>query len=531
MPPFFYADDYEVVRQFDPVITPTRESVSFQGFLTKFQESVASKNYPFSVKRQEMRWRTQGGKGKPRIVIQPIHEAKWQRIMMPIAVEQLGDDTTIKLSVLRKNEMAEFYYATLDSIGTFTSKCTEAAQPKISDNARITEKEMNIIEKIAKIFRLDINNSQDWEKLKQQIHNLGRAAQEGSASDESFAKIISRHTGLNINKVVASENDEPDLMKLEFQLLGENRLERAMEHATYLCANMQFMGCTTGDFGVDYKINWQDAKKYQPVIDQAILFFAEKIETILARYKPGDINQAKGINAALISYINTFLIINPQFKNYCEELLKEGDKKSLLENERELLNTDKTGICKKIDACSKNISAKINSLLSAQKKKVFFVIGAIITFIYLLAKGGGFLLSLGVGGGIVGVWKIWCFVLQDGVATLEYELKKHQGSEANIYSQMSRKSEKISNINGIIATKRKRLIDTISNEKIKVFQHAEQNEQKWREPSFADEELEQLIAIIKNLFNNITGKLTAKKKTNDLKMHSTSGLGGMGFDE
>ena len=54
-PPIFYAEDYEVVRQFDPVITPTKEQVSFDNLLTRFQEAVKSKNYPFSVGRKKNR--------------------------------------------------------------------------------------------------------------------------------------------------------------------------------------------------------------------------------------------------------------------------------------------------------------------------------------------------------------------------------------------------------------------------------------------------------------------------------------------
>jgi len=134
---FFYGDDYEIVRQFDPVITPTKERVDFQNLLTTFQENVKLKNYPFSVECKEQRWRTEGGKGKPRIVIQPIHEAKWAKIIMPISVEQLGTDTMVKLSILRKNEMAEFYYATLGAVGSFasdntcTERCTKDIEVKV----------------------------------------------------------------------------------------------------------------------------------------------------------------------------------------------------------------------------------------------------------------------------------------------------------------------------------------------------------------------------------------------------------------
>jgi uncharacterized protein YlxW (UPF0749 family) len=425
----FYADDYEVARQFDPIITPTKEKVSFENLFSTFQEMVKSKNYPFAVENKEQRWRTEGGKGKQRIVIQPRHDPKWQKIIFPVAVEQLGNDTTIKLSVFRKNEMAEFYYLTHDSVGIIPAYASAA---------------------------------------------------------------------------------------------------------------------------IDYKINWLDGKKYGPIIDQAISNFAVKVEEILCRLKPAEIDQKSDISDQLKCFIRDFLNDNPGYKKYCQEQKEKHIKlqnfpKEAQQQRQPLLNEIQqiekvvSDISSKMQRINNEIKAAQENFTSFEGMKTIVIICAILVFIFTVSSLG--FTAVLIAGGIYGAW---AFIKSMKKGTLDNlrkgDLKRVQEELRNINSQLSQKKSELQKVDNAIATNEGNIKNSISTNKSNIiskivaakngtFQVAEQNERKWREPSFVDEELEQLISVVKNLFNQITGKVTAKKEVKDVKLQSTMGLGGMGFEE
>lgn len=401
----FFADDYEIVRQFDPVITPTKEKVSLDNLLNTIQETVNNKNYPFSVDNNKQRWRTEGDRGKPRIVIQANHDAKWQKIIFPIAVEQLGDDTTIKLSVLRKNEMAEFYYSMLEAAG----------------------------------------------------------------------------------------------------------------------------GLSDANFSVEHKINWQDERKYTPILDQAVRFFAGKIEGIMAQNRPEEIKIQKKVKASLISFIDDLLITNPQYKNYWQEIITQLEKKKTLLKEIELIQTEATKVSEAIGSYDKRITFQTEGVAAVEKLQIIAAVISIIVFVMLLATLSS--ASLIVGGGIYLGYVMWRMSKRQGLEALQRGLQETRNKYNELNSQISQKRGEINNIENVNSNNRSLLIDTGSSIQKRRFQVAEQNELKWRVPSFVDEELEQLISVVKNLFNQITAKVTAKKEARDVKLQSSMGLGGMGFDE
>lgn len=473
-PQIFYADDYEVVRQFDPVITPTKEQVSFENLLSTFQEVIKNKNYPFAVDNKEQRWRTEGGRGKQRIVIQPTHDAKWQKILFPIAVEQLGNDTTIKLSVLRKNEMSEFYYSTLDSIGIFAAY--SGAEHAGSFRTRLSN--------ILKSFGTN------------QIEVIKR---------------VREHTGFGLKEA----KDIVDTLNYSGD---ENDLIRRLSPIRQ-----------SGNFSVDHKINWQDEKKYGPVINQAVRFYSERIEEIMARHNPVEVDKAKDIVAPLRSFIKELLNSNSQYKDYLSNLIERSDKKKGISDEIDEVQAEVSAASKRIAKINEKIRITSEDLSSFEDLNPIMIAISIVAFIAGAYMGSGAWL---IAPGIYISYAIAKSSKRGGLDALrEDDIKKAQEQLNQINYKLSQKNGEISSIDNSINNDRNNLISAISNLKYNAFQEAEQNERKWREPSFVDEELEQLISVVKNLFNQITGKVTSKKEVKDVKLQSTMGLGGLGFDE
>jgi len=405
----FFADDFETIRQFDPVITPTKDQVSFENLLDIFTEAVKNKNYPFSVESIQQRWRAECGKGKQRIVIYPTHDPKWEKILFSIAVEQLGNDTTIKLSVLRKNEMAAFYFSTLESIGAFSTQ-------------------------------------------------------------ESIS------------------------------------------------------------IPIEYKINWNDEKKYRPSVEQGIRYFNNKNEEILSQFTLDEINKSHNIPDSLKQFLGE-LFKQPIAKSYLRNLIEQTEKKQALAKEiEENEDTKLAEASQDIVKCSKQISAKEQSKLDFQKSKGITILSSFVLSIpFAFITKSMYPVLIGPA-----VWFIIFLIqisMKSGIESLNFHLKELYDVQNQIHAQKTKKNGEINRIQNDLNAKRDELIHSIEQMKWSEFRDAEQNEIKWRTPSFVDEELEQLISLVKNLSNEITNKITKKKEGKGLQLQTAMGLGGMGFDD
>ncbi|OPY80228.1 MAG: hypothetical protein A4E65_01578 [Syntrophorhabdus sp. PtaU1.Bin153] len=430
----FYADDYEVVRQFDPVITATKDKVSLESLLAIFQEVVKSKDYPFHVDTWRQQWRTEGDKGKERIIIQPTHDLKWKRIIFSIAVEQLGTDTTIKLGVLRKNEMAEFYYSTLESAGAFSRSSTPTS-------------------------------------------------------------------------------------------------------------------------AVAFNINWQDEKKYRPHIDNGISYFAEAVEDILSTVPAKDVPRKTELNGSIRSFITSFLSRHPDDANYFDFLAGMYAEKDAIEIKIEETQKNIPEIEKPIPEIQKRVTELNEKIASAQESvkslygKNGMMIGLSIAAYVVLCwigagTGAGAILgaSFIVGPGIYILYRIIraatksstdseCEQLRQQIAVCQNEIGQIRSKRAEIENAVSKLKSQSDDISNTVDARYNQLLEAISDITRAEFNTAMQNEIKWRTPSFVDEELEQLISVVKNVFNQTTAKLTGKRERKDFKMQTTMGLGGMGFEE
>lgn len=407
----FYADDYEVVKQFDPLVIPTKDQVTFENLLTTFQETVKNKDYPFIVQSKEHRWRADASTSKQRIVIQATHDAKWEKILFPISVEQLGNDTTVKLSVLRKNEIAEFYYSTLESLGMFS----------------------------------------------------------GRTSSDS----------------------------------------------------------------IEYKTNWNDDRKYLPVVERAIRHFAERVEKELVRLPPEKILESPKIQPSMKLFLRDLFGRSRIDSYYQDSIDGLQTKENILQDAKNVENTRLAEIVKAI--------GNVHNTINEKEKKVHGIIGA-NGFIIAVSVVGAIVLALAVnwqfiiyGLPIYGILMLVRFVLKSSSEGTLNSLREHLNTldsersaiNNDIYSMRNRATE----VDNALLANRNDVVNAIINMKTSEFQSAETNETKWRTPSFVDEELEQLLSLVRNVFNEITGKITRKKTGKGLTLQTAMGLGGMGFDD
>lgn len=257
----FYTEDYEVVKQFDPIVTPTRNQVIFENLLSTFQEAIKHKNYPFAVDNKEQRWRTERGEGKQRIVIQPSQYAKW-KIIFTISADQLGNDTIIKLTILRKNEIADFYYALLNSLGV---------EPSLSCGEEDSDPE--IISAILKDYR------------------------------ESPIKLIN-----NVRKLTGLGPWESK----EF-LDDLNNPQKHFNIANKLRPLYSFQNVARRFPILDKK--FQDGQ-VKTIISDAIQYVAECMADIIAKCAPDDIDNSKEINQSCKLFLTGFWHDYPHYKNY-----------------------------------------------------------------------------------------------------------------------------------------------------------------------------------------------------------------------
>ena len=527
-----YSDDYEIVRQFDPVITPTKEQVSFDNLLNTYQEAVSAKNYPFSVDSKEQRWRAEGGKGKQRIVIQPTHDSKWDRILFLISVEQMGNDTTIKLSVLRKNEMAEFYYSTLEAIGAFCSENLMPSRASIVDGQiGINNKNDMLLRVLAKDERLDLSKSGDIERFKSLIINMARAIDACKLQpDAPSAALISEYTGISIDNVVKQQDSGQTIIGISFELFDFGSSVKAEQTAHILLSGFKYLDRKSSEIPIDYKVNWNDDKKYLLPVEQSIRVFAEIVESLLR-----EVHFEKLINSdSLSNKLKTFLQNldrQHQVHDYCQHYIDQIEiKKTIIAEISDIEKTSQAKIVMKIQDVNEAIKIKAESLKSISNAKVPVIIISIILSVSLAFQVGP--ISFLVASAIFFGWFVVKLSKANTIENLKYwTLPPLKEEETKIRNQISEKRDQISAIERALVNKKDELTNTIMSMKQNVFKYAKQNEITWRTPSFVDEELEQLISLIKNLFNETNGKLTRKQTGKALRLESAMGLGGMGFDE
>lgn len=524
----FYADDYEIVRQFDPVITPTKEKVSLENLFAIFQEIVQSKKYPFNIGIWEQRWRTEGENGKQRIAIQPAHDARWQKIIFPIAVEQLGNDTTIKLSVMRKNEIAEFYYSTLDSLGAFSN--SSFLKSFVSPSEKMEDKTFELILEACQLNNIDLKKSYSFQQFKTIIRDVAEMLDESNENDVGFAKLISSRLGLNIEKAFRLGSIVMDLQSL-YEKQSKQRFNQHQNFAAAYTATILSLGNRGEGISIAHHVNWQDEKKYKPEIDSAIKCFAEDVELILSNKEIAEITNDQTVSNLVKSFVDRAVDSFPDLKKHRQFLVDSNAKIDAIGAE---LSTTAEEPLSKI---RKNQAELNERIVNARKESTtvdgfhVFAIAASLALLIILGASVSFNLGLILCAGVYVAYWVIRMILKSSLQLLEEQLKRASQEYSKIMIEVEKLRNQQQHYYTAIVKKKDELRNHIHNQMFQTFMLAEQNEAKFRTPSFVDEELEQLISVVRNLFNQVTTKLTSKQDTKDLKLQTTMGLGGMGFDE
>jgi hypothetical protein len=306
-------------------------------------------------------------------------------------------------------------------------------------------------------------------------------------------------------------------------------LRRSDEKAAYLASRFFTHFKCREQMHVEYKINWQDERKYRPIVEQMMRAFAKEIEGILGNVNPGRI--ANSHNISLKRFIHD-LYCYPHVKNYHQYYNEQSAKReSLLHEIEEIESGDHAIALENIKSVNDRITAKERELDSLTRMKGLIIAASIgLTILPVVFIGGP---SFLIGPAVYIVWLLIKFGKNSTITNLRHgDLVVLSAHRDEIVARLEELRNKVSQIDRGLASQENEVIETVYNAKNHIFQDAEQNELRWRTPSFVDEELEQLISLVKNLFYEITNKITKKKTTaKGLQLQTTMGLGGMGFDD